>query len=172
MQVNPFVRVPVLDHDGFILCETTAICRYVARAFPGVALVPNDPRAAARMDQVIAVIDAHGYWPLVRQVFAHQVFRPLISEVPDPATIADGLAASAPVLQMLDDIAAEALVLGQDLTLADLHLAPMIGYFAAAPDGQAALATHPALSRWWARLQRHPAYLETDPGLATLGADT
>ena len=51
----PFGRVPVLEHDGFRLYETTAITAYVDRAFDGPALMPEAPRAAARVAQVIAV---------------------------------------------------------------------------------------------------------------------
>ena len=168
-RVSRFGLVPVLDHDGFTICETSAITRHVARAFPGAPLVPQDARAAARMDQVIAIIDAHGYWPMVRQVFAHGVFRPMIGAPADPAQVAEGLKAAEPVLRALDDVAREALVLSPAaITLADLHLAPMIGYFTAAPQGAKALRAHPALGRWWARMQQHPAYPATDPGLATL----
>lgn len=172
-RITRFGRVPVLDHDGFVLSETTAICRYVAAAFPGAALVPATPRAAARMDQVIVIIDAYGYQSMVRQVFSHAVFRPMIHAPTDSAQIAKGLADAAPVLATLNTIAAEGLVLtAPTLTLADLHLAPMIGYFAMAPEGHAALGQYPALLQWWAHMQHLPAYLKTDPGLATFGADT
>lgn len=171
-RMSPFGRVPVLDHGGFVLSETTAICRYIAAGFPGLPLVPKDPRAAARMDQVISAMDAHGYWPMVRQVFSHAVFRPLIGAESDPELISDGLSKSAPVLRLMNDVAEEQLVLSNTgLTLADLHLAPMIGYFDMAPQGQRSLRTYPALSRWWDKMQSHPAYLATDPGLATLAAD-
>jgi len=49
LALNPFGRVPVLEHDGFCVYETGAILRYADAAFPGPALVPDDPRAAARM---------------------------------------------------------------------------------------------------------------------------
>jgi glutathione S-transferase len=168
-QVSPFGRVPVLEHDGFRLCETAAITRYLARAFPGPALIPEDPGAEARMVQAIAVIDAYGYWPMVRQVFSHAVFRPLIGAAPEPGRVAEGLEAARPVLGLLDALAAEKRGLHAGaITLADLHLAPMIGYFAMAPEGRALLAEYPALTGWWDDLSRHPAYLATDPGLATL----
>lgn len=171
-RINPFGRVPVLDHGGFRLFETSAITRYVAAQFPGPALVPGDVRAAARMDQVIGVVDAHGYWPLVRQVFSHAVFRPLAGVPADPEQITLGLAAADPVLRVLEGIAAEGLVLvpGQQ-TLADLHLAPVIGYFTLADPGRAALAGFPALSAWWRHMAAHPAYTATDPALATLAAE-
>jgi len=170
-QVTPFHRVPVLDHDGFVLFETSAITRYVAARFPGPELVPGDVKTAARMEQVIAIVDAYGYQSMVRQVFSHAVFHALVGAPADPGQIAKGLKAAAPVLRVLDSIAAEALVLDPDrLTLADLHLAPMIGYFVCADEGRTALDGYPALGGWWQVMSRHPVYGATDPGLATLAA--
>lgn len=156
--LHPFARVPVLDHDGFVLYETAAIARYLD-TLPGPRLTPANPRAVARMAQVIALTDAYAYWPLVRQVFAHRVFRPLEGLEPDEDEIAAGLAAAGPVLQALDTIAAEGLVLtGDAVTLADCHLAPMVGAFVAAPEGAAALAGHGALRDWWAVMAARPEY--------------
>src|SRR5262245_6831978 len=54
---HPFGRVPVLEHDGFMLYETQAILRYLDRVLPPPALTPADPKAAARMDQAMNVSD-------------------------------------------------------------------------------------------------------------------
>src|SRR5258708_2977289 len=48
---HPFGRVPVLEHNGFLLYETQAILRYLDRVLPAPALTPSDPKRAARMDQ-------------------------------------------------------------------------------------------------------------------------
>src|SRR5260370_16462383 len=74
--LHPFGRVPAMVHDGFALYETAAITRYVDRAFAGPALQPADAKALARMDQIIGVVDAYGYWPLARQAFSPQAFPP------------------------------------------------------------------------------------------------
>jgi glutathione S-transferase len=162
--LHPFARVPVLVHGDFFLHEMAAIARYLD-TFPGPALTPQDPRAAARMAQVTGIVDAYGYWPMVRQVFAQRVFNPLEGLTPDEDEIARGLSASVPVLAALDRIAGEGLVLtGADVTLADCHLAPMIDAFACAPEGAVLLAQHRALSRWWAWMARRPSITATDPG--------
>ena len=70
LALHPFGRVPALVHDGFALYETAAITRYIDRAFAGPALQPGTAQELARMDQIIAVVDAYGYWPMVRQVFS------------------------------------------------------------------------------------------------------
>jgi len=51
------------------------------------------------------------------------------------------------------------------VTLADLHLAPIMAYFSAAEDGGSALARHPKLSAWWDTMRVRPAFIATGPGL-------
>jgi glutathione S-transferase len=164
---HPFGRVPVLTHGSFILYETSAITRYADLAFPGPPLMPATPQAAARVQQVISIADAYAFRPLVLQVYAHRVFRPFEGLAPDEAQIAQGLAAAPMVLAALDDIAREGLVLtGQDITLTDCHLAPMIAAFTAAEEGERLLAQYSALDRWWTQVREHPDFLRSDRPLS------
>src|SRR5262249_60438135 len=134
LALHPFGRVPALVHDGFALYETAAITRYIDRAFPGPALQPADPKALARMDQIIGAVDAYGYWPLVRQVFVQRVSRPRRGEPTDEAELAKGLAASAKVLAALERLSADAtFIVGPALSLGHLHLGAMGAYFLPAP---------------------------------------
>ena len=166
LALHPFGRVPTLVHDGFALYETGAITRYLDRTFAGPALQPDQPRALGRMDQIISVVDSYGYWPLVRQVFSHRVFRPAIGQPADEAEVGRGLAGAAKVLAALEVLAApDAFLVGPALSLADLHLGAMLAYFAAAPEGAALLRNHPRLAAWWVRLSRRPSFAATDPGL-------
>lgn len=171
LALHPFNRVPTLVHDGFVLYETGAITRYIARAFPGPALQPEDPRAAARMDQIIGIVDSYAYWPMVRQVFAHDVFRPWLGSENDPGEIANGLAAAATVLQALETLAAdEPFLAGPAVSLADFHLGAMIAYFVLSPRGAALLDDYPRLATWWQRLGTRPSFVATDPGVSVTQA--
>jgi glutathione S-transferase len=164
LTLHPFGRVPVLIHGAFELFETGAITRYVDRAFDGPTLQPERAAALARMDQVIAVIDAYGYWPMVRQVSSHAFFRPFVGEPSSPREIDSGLVASRKVLSFLDRVAGEGEVLtGRDFTLADCHLAPMMDYFVRAEEGKAALSPHLALQRWWDQVSVLGILKATDP---------
>ena len=163
-KLQPFGRVPVLTHGSFSLYETSAITRYVDRSFDGVPLQPKDPSVMARVDQVISIIDSYAYWPMVRQVFAQRVFRPLEGESTDENEIIVGLDASKRVLMALDAIAVEGQVLsGHSVTLADCHLAPVIGYFVKAEEGQALLSQYPALNDWWEQVATMDMLKATDP---------
>ncbi len=166
LALHPFGRVPTLVHDDFVLYETGAITRYVDRAFAAPALQPPSPHALARMDQIISIVDSYAYWPLVRQVFSHRVFRPAAGQPGDEAEVERGLAGAAKALTALEGLAGpEAFLAGSALSLADLHLGAMIAYFAAAPEGAALLQKHPRLASWWENLRRRPSFAATDPGL-------
>lgn len=170
LALHPFGRVPALTHGSVRLFECSVITRYLDEVFAGPSLAAPSPVATARMNQVIAVIDHYGYWPMVRQVFGQRVFGPLEGEAADEGEIAAGLEASGRVLAVLDQIASEGLVLnGRDITLADCHLAPMIAYFVLAPEGAEMLASYPALTKWWEDISKMPMVQATDPKLSELG---
>jgi glutathione S-transferase len=130
LALHPFKRVPTLVHDDFQIYETSAITRYVDEAFPGPRLRPTDSRHRARCGQILSIIDSYAYWPLVRQVFSHRVFRPRLRGPSDATEIQRGLAAAPRVLAALERLAADTDYLcGAEISLADIHLAPVIGIF-------------------------------------------
>jgi hypothetical protein len=51
--------------------------------------------------------------------------------------------------------------------LADIHLAPMIGYFAMTEEGDALLKMQCKLSNWWSTMSARTAYRATKPRLRT-----
>ncbi len=166
LAMHPFGRVPTLVHGDFTLYETQAITRYVDRAFAGPPLQPIEPQALARLDQIVGVVDSYLYWPLVRQVFSHAVFRPRRGQPGDPAEIARGLQAAPKVLGALEALMqGEAFLVGPALSLADLHLGAMLAYFVQAAEGAALLAHHKRLNAWFQRVLQRRCFAETDPGL-------
>lgn len=162
---HPFARVPVLSHGTFTLYETSAITRYIDGALPGPPLVPAEPKAAARLQQVISIADSYAFRPLVLQVYAHRIFRPLEGLPPDESTIAAGLTAAPKVLAALEAIAAEGLTLSPATpTLSDCHLAPMVAAFAMTSEGAALLSGYTALSHWWAAIQQTSSFRASGRG--------
>ena len=163
--LNPFGRVPVLVHGGFTLYETAAITGYVDRAFDGAPLMPEGAQAAARASQVMGIVDAYAYVPLVRQVFSHGVFRPAEGHQGSAEVVAEGLRVAPRVLGALEAIAAEGLVLDGRLSRADCHLVPMVDAFSRHEAGAEMLEGFPALAGWWARVREEPVVVASDPGL-------
>lgn len=164
LALHPFGRVPVLTHGAFKLFETNAITRYVDRTFTGRPLQPQGAAALARMDQIIAVIDAYAYWSMVRQVSSHAFFRPFLGDQSSREEIDAGLEASKKVLSFLEDVVREGKILtGRGITLADCHLAPMMDYFVRAEEGKVALSRYQALQRWWDQMSGMDLLKATDP---------
>lgn len=56
-RLNPRMVVPTLDHDGTIVCDSSAIIRYVDDNFEGPALIPDDADARAAVNRWIERID-------------------------------------------------------------------------------------------------------------------
>jgi len=159
---HPFGRIPALEHEGFGLYETAAIARYVDEAFGGPALQPRDARQRARMGQIVGLLDAYAYRPMVWGVFVERVGQPLRGRAPDEARIADALAASERCLVALGALApCRPHLLGTDLTLADLHAYPMLRCLSLAPEGAALLRRHQPLWRWLDAMAARPSVQRT-----------
>ena len=71
---HPFGKVPVLEHDGMRLLETSAIARYLNDVLPGKSLIPSIPKDRVRMDMVVGIIDSYGYGALLGGVAAYHLF--------------------------------------------------------------------------------------------------
>jgi glutathione S-transferase len=156
---QPFGRIPAFEHDGFRLHETSAITRYVDEAFDGPALQPVEARPRARMNQIIGMLDAYAYRAMVWDVAVER----LEKTTPDEALIANGLRQAATVLRALTSLkAAGPWLLGEQLTLADLHAAPIIGYFVKVADGQKLLAEFADIQAWWARIAGRESFARTE----------
>lgn len=157
---HPFGRIPAFAHGDLHLYETTAITRYVDEAFDGPSLQPAQAMARARMNQIIAMLDAYAYRPMVWDVAVER----LEKSAPDEALIASALEHADKALQALVALTASGpWLLGDQLTLADLHACPILGYFAKAPEGRAMLARHPAIETWWNRLADRQSYRTSAP---------
>src|SRR5579859_5265886 len=97
---NPNGRVPVLDHDGFVLWESRAIMQYLAESTPGQTLLPADPRGRAEVNRWMYWCAAHMSPANTVLVFENFV-KARLGQTPDPAEIARGeklVAQCAPVL--------------------------------------------------------------------------
>ena len=132
---HAFGRVPVLEHNGFSLYETQAILRYLDRVLPTPALTPVDPRAAARMDQVMNINDWYLFHGVGNVIVFHRVIGPrLMGLQPDEAAIAAAMPKARTVFAELARLLGEhPYFTGESLSLADLLVAPGVSFFTAAP---------------------------------------
>jgi len=159
---HPFGRIPTFTQGGFSLYETVAITRYVDKAFPGPPLQPTTPEARARMTQVISVSDAYAYRSMVWGVFVQRVVIPQKGGTSNESTIGEALQAARTRLKALEALLDDRLFLaGNELSLADLHAAPMLLYFSLTPEGAELLPSHRRLNLWFANMVVRPSVKRT-----------
>ena len=161
LERHPFGKVPVLDHDGMRILETSAIVRYLNDVLPGPSLVPGTPKDRARMDMVVGLADSYGYGALVGGIAAYHLFPGFVGGQNDAARTA-GIEAGRKVLQFAMQTRGTQPFIAGTLSLADLYLAPMLSYVALTPDAAAVLDV-PGLAEWWDRVQALPSYQGTQP---------
>jgi len=170
---HPFGRVPVLEHDGYLLYETQAILRYLDRVLPQPPLTPADPRAAGRMDQLMNICD----WYLMQGVsnvigFQRIIGPRLLGLVPDEGAIAPAMPKAHVLFKELSRLlGSKAFLADQQMTLADLLIAPHLDFLAQTPEWIPLTAATPNLVSWLQRMCDRPSLRATTwEQLAALGA--
>lgn len=160
---HSFGKVPVIEHNGLRVIETSAIVHYLDAALPGPSLIPEDLHDRARMDMAICVIDAYGYGALIGAVAAYHLFPALFGGVSDQQRI-DGIVRSRQVLAELMRLKGNSPWLaGETPTLADLFLAPICYQTGLTPDAGQVLDV-PEFDTWWTAAQSLNSFRNTDPG--------
>jgi glutathione S-transferase len=159
---HPFGRIPAFEHDGWMLYEPQAIMRYVDAVVPGPRLQPEEPRTAARMNQLMGITD----WYVMRQISIpitrNRVVAPRVNRPVDEEAVVKALPEAricvAEIGRLLDG---HTWLAGDMISLADLLLAPHLSMFAQAPEGAQILGEHENLSDWLARIEARPSMIAT-----------
>ena len=155
--LNPNAMVPVLRDGAFVLWESNAICRYLANAHGGAALLPHAPRERALVEQWMdwQATELNNAWryafsALVRKSPAHT----------DPAAIAAGIAGWNRHMGILEAQLREtgAFVTGAHFTLADIVLGLSLNRWSMTPQPPADRPEFPALAAYHERLLERPGY--------------
>lgn len=156
---HPFGRVPVLEHGGFRLYETQAIVRYIDRVLPAPALTPADPKAAARMDQVMNIHDWYLFQGVGNVIAFERVIKPrLMGQPTDEGAIEAALPHAHAVFAELTRLLGEqSYFAGDAVSLADLLIAPSIDFLTLTPEWAQLSAPHAGLVAWLARMAERPS---------------
>jgi glutathione S-transferase len=146
LALNPNHRVPVLDHDGFVLWESYAIMQYLADLTPGQTLYPQERKARADVDRWLFWC-GQDFAPGISLLNWEHSIKKLIGIGPaDPAEVARGEGMVATAAKVLDaQLAGREWVCGSSLTLADYALAAPL---ADEQRAQLPIADLPNLQRW------------------------
>jgi glutathione S-transferase len=128
LERHPFGRVPVLQHDDFMLYETNAIAAYVDDVFPGPKLTPTDARIRARMNQWIGNLNWYFYPEMIYHV-SHE--RNVYPELGIPGNDEIVQRAMPRVIRALEVMEKELsdnrpFLVGEEVTMADYFLLPTL----------------------------------------------
>jgi glutathione S-transferase len=162
LRKHPFGRVPAFEHGNFGLYETQAILRYLDDILPEPPLQPRDPKLAARMNQIIGIND----WYFFPKVAAVIVFQRIIGPVllgitTDDAAIEAAIPMGRTCIAELDRLlGGQQFLAGDDLSIADLMLAPQLDFLAETPEGKALLAGT-RIEAWLKRMNERPSMQAT-----------
>jgi glutathione S-transferase len=159
---HPFGKVPVLDHDGMRILETSAITRYLNDILAGPSLIPATPKDRARMDMVIGLIDSYGYGALLGGVAAYHLFPDFVGGK-NEATRKSGIETGRKTVTLAMQTKGNSPFIAGDLSLADLYLAPIAAYVAMTPDKDT-IFDIPGFNAWWTGIQALQSFKSTQPG--------
>lgn len=155
LAMNPNGLVPTLQDGDFILWESNTIVRYLAREYGAGKLEPSDPQSRARasqwMDWQLSVVGPAifaAFWGLIRTP----------EEKRDLAAIAASQAKTTEAMKILDaHLGRTAFVAGDQFSMGDIPVGVMAYRFRQlCPDRP----EMPHLERWYAELQKRPAFKE------------
>lgn len=156
---HAFGKMPVLDHGDFRLYETQAILRYLDGVLPEPVLTPSDPRAAARMDQLMNINDQYLFNGVGNVIGFQRVVGPmLLGLTPDEAVIAAAMPAAQVVFAELSKLlAAQPYFTGGCPSLADFMLYAQIDFFDGTPEWRSLTECRPNLEEWHGRMSGRPS---------------
>lgn len=154
LKLNPRGQLPVLDDNGRILWDSTAILVYLARAYGDKRWLPGDDYLLAQVMQWLALEQNEGRYGLARA-------RAIALNNPTPfaqlGSLAECKTLAYSALEALESrLGSNAWLVGADITVADVACYP---YVALAPEGGISTSAYPGVERWLSRFQAVPNYL-------------
>jgi glutathione S-transferase len=160
---HPFGKVPALEHGDFNLYETPAILRYLERLMPVPRMVPAGVREAAVMDQLLSVNECYVFQGAGNIITFQRVVGPaLMGLKPDEALIEAAMPRARTAFDELARVLGEqAFFVGEEISLADVALAPQLDFFRATPEWEKLTAAHANLVAWLERMKARPSLRAT-----------
>ncbi len=144
--INPFSKMPALEHDGQALIESDVIVEYLEETLPGHPLLPGGAADRARARGLSRAMD------LYVGTEVSTLFRQMDPATRDPAIVEAGMARLAEALAGIDSLVVGPWAAGA-FSLADCTLLPWMVILhktvvpvLGVPDP---VTTHGNLARWW-----------------------
>jgi glutathione S-transferase len=161
LERHPFGRIPVLDHGDFRLYETQAILRYLDDIIPSPPLRPSDAEAKARMNQLVGINDCYFFPQVSVPISFQRIVVPMLGRTPDEAMIAAAKPNASNCVRAIEALMGDSYLVGDEVSIADLMLAPHVFYFSITPEGRDIMQGG-KLQRWIERMQARAGMRSTE----------
>jgi len=127
-------------------------------------LMPPTPAERIRVNQVMSLVDSYGYAACITNIFIQRVLVPALGGQTDESLVEAGKPQAALFLSEIERLLdGTELFGGQQVSLADLHLLPVLTYLQATTDGQQLLAATPRLQAWMGRMHQRASVQSVMP---------
>ncbi len=160
--MNPNGLVPLIDDDGFLLWESHAIVRYLARKHGMGTLCPSDPQGAADADRWMEWYSTT-LWNHMKPIFWTLIRTP--PEKRNLAEVEENRVKMAGYLAMADaKLGKTSYLAGSQFTMADIPLAVLCHRWYNVPIERPSL---PNLKRWFDTVSGRPGFQRHCAGALT-----
>jgi len=118
------------------------------------------------MAQIISIIDAYAFQPMMRQAFTNRVVCKKFNLPTDEEAFANAMVESKTVLRAINHLTENSIFLcGDDISLADLQFAPVVDYFQAFEEGRELLNESDKILTWYNSIRTRPSIKDTRPSI-------
>ena len=158
LKLQPFGKMPVMQHGDVFLYESLAIAHYIDRTFGGPALQPDEVFGQANVLRWISIVNAYVF-TVMNRFFKERIVKPSWGFEPDQAFIDQAHAPLTVQMRLIDEaVRAGGFLVGDRLTIADCFLFPNLLFFSLTPEGAAMLKQHAAAADWLAGMKARKSY--------------
>jgi glutathione S-transferase len=106
----------------------------------------------------MSIVDSYGYTPCVSNLFIPRVLVPSLGGQTDLEKVESAKQPAELFVKELERLLGSAQFFGgANVSLADLHVLPVLTYLAATPEGKSILEGAPNLRNWFSRAQKRPS---------------
>jgi len=158
-KLHPYGKIPVLLHNDFALAETASICRYLDNNFSGVKTQFDDPQKSAYHDAFCAIVSIDIDKAILRDFLVEFAF----PKGENGTVRMDVVKAAIPNVHKALNVISEELtsdnkvINGEQLSIADTLLAPMLHYINTVTRDFNLLTEHPNVEAYLDKLMTFEA---------------